>query len=92
MLEKELKFYEENLQEWLKTFPGKFVVVKNEELVGFFDTNDQALSEGARRFGLTSFLVRQVEPFQNVVSIPALTLGLLNGNTPLSSQRSNTTA
>lgn len=87
MLDKELQFYQENLQEWLKTYSGKFVVVKDNELIGFFDNNEQALSEGARRFGLTSFLVRRVEPTQKEVSIPALTLGLLNANTSFPNHR-----
>jgi hypothetical protein len=40
------------------------------------------LSEGARRFGLDSYLIRQVEESEEPVSIPALTLGILGANTP----------
>jgi hypothetical protein len=59
---------------------GRFVVVKNLELVGFFDSIDEALRAGAARFGLSSFLVRRVGESIQPLSIPALTLGLLHAD------------
>lgn len=81
MLDKERKYYEEHRAEWLSKYPDKIVLVKGEELIGTFDTLDDAMSEGARRFGLDSFLVRCVEESEEAVSIPALTLGLLRADT-----------
>lgn len=78
VLEQERKYYEENLEAWLARYPGRFVLVKGRELVGAFDTVDGALAEGARRFGMESYLVRRVEMTPDAVKIPALTLGLLN--------------
>ncbi len=80
MLKKERKYFEAHRAEWLKQNPGKFVLVKNEELVGIFNTQQEALIEGARRFGTESFLVRQVEESEQVVYIPALTLGILRAD------------
>ena len=80
MLDKERTFYAAHLQEWAKTRPGKFAVVKDEGLVGFFDSLDEALSVGASRFGLSSFLVRQVGLAEETVTVPALTLGLLRAD------------
>jgi len=80
MLEKERKYFEQNCIEWFKQNPGKFVLVKNEELIGFFNTQQDALIEGARRFGTESFLVRQVEESEQLIYIPALTLGILRAN------------
>lgn len=80
MLEQELAFYEEHRAEWLVKHPGKFVLVKSRELIGAFDDEDDALSEGARRFGLESFLVRRVQEVEELVQIPALTLGLLRAD------------
>ncbi|MGI9168348.1 MAG: hypothetical protein ACR2G5_18525 [Pyrinomonadaceae bacterium] len=82
MLEKERQFYADRLAEWLSRFPGKFVVVKGQELLGVFDTVEEALAEGARRFALEPFLVRRVQPTQDEVNIPALSLGILIANTP----------
>ncbi len=80
MLEKERQFFEQNRSEWLKSAAGKFVLIKNDELVGLFDNPTAALSEGARRFGIESFLVRQVEESEQLVYVPALTLGLLRAD------------
>lgn len=80
MLEKEIKYFEANRSEWLKEFPGKFVLIKDEDLIGYFDNQKDALVEGARRFGNQSFLVRKVEESEDVIYIPALTLGILNAD------------
>ncbi len=82
MLEQEREFYAENLAEWLKKYPGKFALVKERELAGAFDTIEEALSAGARQFGLTPFLVRRVQEKQEELNVPALTLGILRANTP----------
>jgi hypothetical protein len=80
MLEQERKFFEENRALWLTKFPGRFVLIKGSELLGTFDTIDEALAEGARRFGLESFLARRVEQVEQEINIPALTLGILRAN------------
>ncbi len=80
MLEKERKYFEAHRAEWLKENPEKFFLIKNEELIGVFNTQQEALIEGARRFGIESFLVRQVEESEQLVYIPALTLGLLRAD------------
>ncbi|HCG03263.1 MAG TPA: hypothetical protein DEV93_22335 [Chloroflexi bacterium] len=86
-LARERACYASHLAEWLVTYPGRFVLVKGDELVGAFDTMEDALREGARRFGLQAFLVRRVVSEQEEVRVPALTLGLLTAN-PTHSVRS----
>ncbi len=81
MLDTERQFYSENLAKWLGQYPGKFVLVKGRELIGTFDTDKDALSQGARLYGLDPFLVRRVQERQEEVSIPALTLGILRADT-----------
>ncbi len=82
MLEEERRYFDEHLEEWLNRFAGRVVLVKGQELIGSFDDEDDALAEGARRFGRSSFLVRRVIPEQEKVSAPALTLGLISANPP----------
>ena len=80
MLDLERQTFAAKSDEWSRTYTGKFVVVKGDELVGAFDTIDEALAAGAGRFGLSPFLVRRLgEPAQEV-SVPALTLGLLRAH------------
>jgi len=78
MLETELQIFRGHLPEWLQSHPSEYALVKGDVVIGFFDTVDRALEEGARRFGLESFLVRQVEPQEPEIFIPALALNLLH--------------
>jgi hypothetical protein len=81
MLEKEIRIYEQNLSEWLKSNSEKYVLIKNRDVIGFYSTFNEALEEGTRLFGLQSFLIRQILPSQEEIKIPALTLGILYADT-----------
>jgi hypothetical protein len=80
MLETERKYYDAHKAEWLRTHAGRFVVVKDEQLIGVYDTLDEALQAGAAEFGLVPFLVRRVGEGEQTVTVPALTLGLLGAH------------
>jgi len=90
MLEKDLEFFNRSLPEWLKQYPGKVALVKDENLVGVFDTDEQALTEGARLFQRQPFLVRRIQPENPAVQVPALMLGILRAN-PNDAIRGNST-
>jgi len=89
MLEKERNFYTANLSRWLKEIPGKFVVIKDETLLGSYESIELALSAGAEKFGMDSFLVRMVGQAEEAISIPALTLGILNADSSYTDNRSS---
>ncbi len=77
MLEKETKIFESKLPEFVENNLNEFVVIKGEE-VGFFANKLDAVNYGMRTYGPTGcFLVRQVAEKQPEISMPALTLGLL---------------
>jgi hypothetical protein len=80
MLETEIAYYEKHKEQLLAKHAGQIVLVKGEALIGVFNTIDEALTEGARRFGLQSMLVRQVTPVEKFVYVPALALGVLRAN------------
>lgn len=80
MLDVERAHFERSIADLEARFPGKFVVIKGEEVIGDFNTIQEALAEGVRRFGLEGFLVRQVGVPPTAISIPALTLGILSAN------------
>ncbi|MCI0485916.1 MAG: DUF5678 domain-containing protein [Blastocatellia bacterium] len=81
MLEKERQVFSDKHAELISQHPGQFIVIKDEEIIGAFNTIDDALAEGARRFGLQPFLVRQVtESVSETIDIPALTLGILRAD------------
>jgi len=77
ILERERAFYNAHQAAWAALHPGRFVVVKGEELIGTYETMDLALAAGASRFGLDSFLVRKLGEVEQEIRVPALALGLL---------------
>ena len=84
MLEIELKYFEINRTGWLKDHYGKFVLIKGEKFLGAFDNQKDALAEGARRFGMQSFLIKKLEEAEELIYIPALTLGILHADSSYS--------
>ena len=87
MLDKERAAFARHADEWGRIHPGKFAVVKDDQLAGVFDTIDDALASGARAYGLTPFLVRQLGQPPERISIPALTMGLLNADCRCAARR-----
>ena len=57
--ERELAIYNEHLIDLL-AHEGKFVVIRNEEISGPFETYENALQAGYDKYGLESFLVKQI--------------------------------
>ncbi|MGO8670987.1 MAG: hypothetical protein ACLQVD_06460 [Capsulimonadaceae bacterium] len=88
-LKEERDFFASSLPEWMKLYSGRVALVKGQELVGVFDTEGDALSEGARQFGMESFLVRRVVELPEDIRIPALVLGILSGNPSSTSWTTN---
>ena len=80
MLDEEIKYFNESLEDWLKQYSGRIALVKGQELIGVYNTEDEALAEGARRYQLQPFLVRHIIREQTNISVPALTLGILHAN------------
>lgn len=69
-LEHELDTYRRKLPE-LKGSEGKFALVQG-EAVDVFTSYEDALKEGYRRFGLTPFLIKQIEAVEQVQFITRL--------------------
>ena len=74
----EIAFYETQRAELVQNALGKFALIKGEELVGTFDTEENAYKEGVSRFGTAPFLIQQILPDDRIEDIPAHFLGLLN--------------
>jgi hypothetical protein len=64
-LEKELEFFKRKLPE-LGEHEGKYALVHGENIVDFFSTYDDAIKAGYSKFGLESFLVKQVHTIEQV--------------------------
>jgi len=61
-LEKEFKFYLEHQDEFVKKYKGKFIVIKNREVLGVFDSELEAIEKTAEKHELGTFLIQKCEP------------------------------
>ena len=57
----ELAFYAEHKAEWLEKHSGRYVVAKDANVLGFYDSFESAFKAGVAAFGVQQdFLVKQV--------------------------------
>jgi len=64
-LERELETYRAKLSE-LTANEGKFVLICGDQVVDIFQTYEDAIKEGYAKFGLTPFLVKQIQAVERV--------------------------
>ena len=66
-LSAETDLYEAHKAEWLKEHHDEFVVVKSNDLLGFFTNFHEAYSAGVEKYGIDAdFLVKRVVPQEPV--------------------------
>ena len=70
-LTEQIAAFEEMKEELEAKHRGKWVVFRDEELKGIYDSLDDAAVDAARRFGRGPYLIRQVDapPFRLPASI-----------------------
>lgn len=61
-LEKEFKYYLEKQAELVKKYNGKVLVIKNCEVIGVYNSEQEALVETTKQHELGTFLVQKCEP------------------------------
>ena len=61
-LEKEFKYYLEHQEELVKKNDGKFIVIKDYEIIGAFDSALEAVEKVTEQHELGTFLVQKCEP------------------------------
>ena len=59
VLEKEYLLFKSSLPAWADRI-GQYVLIKGDEVVGFYPTHDEAVKAGFERFGLVSFFVSEI--------------------------------
>jgi hypothetical protein len=67
VLEREVKTYKDKFPE-LQANEGKFVLICGDEVVGIFDSYQDALSAGYVRCGINPFLVKQISTVEVLAS------------------------
>jgi hypothetical protein len=69
-LSREAAVFEAHVSRWVVNHEGEHVLIKGEEVVGFYDSRDAALTEGYSRFGVGPLFVKQILPSEPVHHIP----------------------
>lgn len=60
LLSKEIKTYNENKEVLLRNSSGKFVLIKEDRIIGVYDTRNDAIKIGIDKFGNEPFLVKKI--------------------------------
>jgi hypothetical protein len=61
-LEKEFQFYLENQENLHKEYPGKFLVIKDRQVLGVYDDPTTAFTETSAEHKPGTFIVQQAVP------------------------------
>jgi hypothetical protein len=63
----ELDYYGQHARDWVAQKAGEYVVIKNKEVLGFYQDFEAAYRAGAATYGLeTDFLVKQILEYEPV--------------------------
>ena len=62
MLDKEFKYYLDNQKELVKKYNKKFLVIKDGEVIGDYDSEDEAYFNTIKDHELGTFLIQFCEP------------------------------
>lgn len=65
----EAAFYEAHRAALVAAHDGRFVLVKDDDIIGIFDTLDDALDVGYARFANTGFLARKIASVDEVIDM-----------------------
>lgn len=62
MLEKEFKYYVDNQQNLLKEYNGKFIVIRNNEVVGSYNSHIEAYNASKGAYDPGTYLIQHCIP------------------------------
>ena len=61
-LKKEFQYYLEHQDELVKQYNGKFIVIKDNKVIGAYDSELEAVTETSKQHELGTFLIQNCEP------------------------------
>lgn len=53
----DIAFYKANRLQFIDTYPGKYLLIKGEQVVGVYKSNTEALAEGASLHEVGTFII-----------------------------------
>ncbi|MFA6992466.1 MAG: hypothetical protein WC269_04285 [Candidatus Gracilibacteria bacterium] len=65
-LEKEFQYFLDHQKELVKQYSGKFIVIKNQEIIGVYTSESEAFTETQKKHELGTFLIQECKPGTDV--------------------------
>jgi hypothetical protein len=62
MLDKEFKYYLKNQSQLVEKYNGKYIVIKNNQVIGAYNSHKEAFSETIKSHKLGTFLIQLCTP------------------------------
>ena len=62
----ERQVFDDHIEEWRASLTGKFVLIHGKEVVGFYDSIEEAFIQGSKRYGMADFFIEQILPAETV--------------------------
>ncbi len=62
MLQKEFQWYLANQAELVRKYKEKYIVIKNQEVIGVYNSEIEAYSESVKTNELGTFLIQECQP------------------------------
>ncbi|MDP2301790.1 MAG: hypothetical protein Q8N03_05125 [Ignavibacteria bacterium] len=62
MLKKEFEYYIANQDKFVSEYKGKFLVIKEQLIIGIYDTEIEAYNESIKEHALGTFLIQECQP------------------------------
>ncbi|MEI6462124.1 MAG: hypothetical protein WCO33_00455 [bacterium] len=82
ILKQETEIFVKNKNNLLKNSEGKYVLIKADQIIGIFDTHENAYDEGIKKFGNEPMLIKLIEEKDESLEIPSLMVGMLTLRKP----------
>lgn len=67
-LKKEFDFFIQNQKSLIKKYKGKYITIKDNEVLGAYDSMSQAIKKTAKNEDLGTFLVQKCDPSKEAYS------------------------
>lgn len=65
-LEKEFQYFLDHQNELVKEYGGKFIVIKDQKVIGVYSTETEAFTEAQKNQELGTFLIQECKPGSEV--------------------------
>jgi hypothetical protein len=62
MLKQEFEYFLEHQKEFAEKYNGKFIVIKNRQVIGIYDSEIEAVEESCKKEQMGTFLIQKCEP------------------------------